>query len=305
MKLLLTGHSGFVGQYLLPQLRERYHVFLLQNDLRDHAEIQQEIRRINPNIVLHLAARTEVQQSFYEPNVFTDINYSGTVNLIESCRSECTDLRLFAFASTMEVYGWQPVSDEVKLFGKPLQHVAFDENTIPQPNAPYAVAKRACELYLQFLHRSIGFPFVALRQTNSYGRHDNDFFVTEQIITQMLQGQSQINLGYPEPFRNFLHIDDLISAWLAVLDNHSVTNGKLYTIGPDNPVCIADYADKIAGMIGWQGSINWHTKPHRIGEIYWLNSNHDLITQDTGWKPILVLDDGLVRTISLWQKKTA
>lgn len=301
-KLLITGASGFIGQHLKPALTSEYDVVELQNDLRDHAAVREEIKQHQPQIVVHLAARTEVQKSFYEPNVFADINFTGTVNLIESCAQECKNMKGFVFASTMEVYGWQPISDEVRDHTRPKTSVAFDEHTNPNPNAPYAVAKLACEKYLEYAHRSMGLPFVAIRQTNSYGRTDNDFFVTEQIVTQMLKNPSEINLGYAEPYRNFIHVEDLIGAWLTVINNASRLNGKIYTIGPDHPIKISDYANMIGDMIGWNGVINWDTKPPRVGEIYWLNSNHQRITADTGWSPKVSLEDGLTRTIDTWRK---
>ena len=302
LKLLITGHSGFIGQHLLPHLIDRYDVAMLTSDLRDHAAVRNEIKQHQPQIVVHLAARTEVQKSFYEPNVFADINFTGTVNLIESCVQECKNMQGFVFASTMEVYGWQPISDEIRDRGYPTHSIAFDETTEPHPNAPYAVAKLACEKYLEYAHRSMGLPFVAIRQTNSYGRTDNDFFVTEQIITQMLTNPREINLGYADPYRNFIHVDDLVSAWLTVIDNASRLNGKIYTIGPDRPIKIRDYAKMIGDMIGWNGVINWDTKPPRVGEIYWLNSGHARITADTGWEPKVRLEDGLTRTIDTWRK---
>ena len=302
LKLLISGHSGFIGQHLLPHLINRYDVAMLKSDLRDHAAVRDEIKQHQPQIVVHLAARTEVQKSFYEPNVFADINFTGTVNLIECCAQERKNMQGFVFASTREVYGWQPTSDEVRDHGKPAHSVAFDETTEPHPNAPYAVAKLACEKYLEYAHRSMGLPFVAIRQTNSYGRTDNDFFVTEQIITQMLKNPREINLGYAEPYRNFIYVDDLVNAWLTVIDNASRLNGKIYTIGPDRPIKISDYAKMIGDMIGWQGVINWDTKPPRVGEIYWLNSDHARITADTGWAPEISLEDGLARTIDTWRK---
>jgi nucleoside-diphosphate-sugar epimerase len=90
------------------------------------------------------------------------------------------------------------------------------------------------------MYRSCGFPFSAIRQTNSYGRKDNNFFVTEQIITQMLTNPVEVNLGYSEPYRNFIYIDDLLSAWMAVITNPSKVQGKIFTIGPDNPIKIKD-----------------------------------------------------------------
>jgi dTDP-glucose 4,6-dehydratase len=273
MKILLTGASGFIGQHLLPRLQKIGSVYSLKSDLKNHKQVTEEIIHLNPDIVVHLAARTEVQESFYEQVNFSEINYVGTVNLIESCR-KLKKLPYFVFASTMEVYGWQPISDEVKLTGTFKKSVSFDENTQPNPNAPYAVAKYACEKYLEYAKRSYGLDFTAVRQTNSYGRKDNDYFVTEQIIHQMLKG-NVVNLGYAEPYRNFIFIDDLLDAWMTIIEKRNVCSGEIFTIGPDEPRKIKDCVDLMAKKLNWDGEINWNTKPSRFGEIYWLNSNYN------------------------------
>ena len=303
MKILMTGSSGFIGQHLSPVLEKENTVHHLVSDLRDHSEVRAEVLAEKPDIIVHLAARTEVEQSFYEQTTFSDINYTGTVNLIEAA-SKVKKLKNFVFASTMEVYGWQPISDEVEKNNIPLNYIAFDENTLPNPNAPYAVAKYACEKYLEYAHRCLDLPFTALRQTNCYGRKDNDFFVTEQIISQMLKNPKECNLGYGEPYRNFIYVDDMLDAWSAVINNPSKCNdGKIFTIGPDNPIKIKDYAELIAKKLDWQGTINWNTKLFRAGEIYWLNSNNSLITKTLGWEPKVGLDKGLDNTIDIWKKK--
>lgn len=303
MKILITGSSGFIGSHLSPLLLRDHNVVHLQNDLLNFTAVEQEVLAVSPDIIVHLAARTEVENSFYEQITFSQINYVGTVNLIEAA-SKVKNLRNFVFASTMEVYGWQPISDEVKLSGIPKKFVAFDENTQPNPNAPYAVAKYACEKYLEYAHRSLGLPFTAIRQTNSYGRKDNDFFVTEQIITQMIKNPNQIKLGYGEPYRNFIFISDLLKAWTEVINNPSkVNDGYIFTIGPDNPIKIKDYVKKIANKLDWSGEVVWDTKPIRPGEIYWLNSNNRLITSLTNWEPKVSLDDGLDYTIDIWRNQ--
>ena len=113
MKILLTGSSGFIGQALTPRLEKDYEVFHLASDLTDHAAIKAELNRVDPNIIVHLAARTEVEKSFYEQISFSEVNYIGTLNLIESAKT-LKHLKNFVFASTMEVYGWQPISDEIE-----------------------------------------------------------------------------------------------------------------------------------------------------------------------------------------------
>lgn len=303
MKILLTGSSGFIGSHLSPLLHKDHEVLHLQSDLLNFEGVENEVLSTKPDIIVHLAARTEVENSFYEQITFSQINYVGTVNLIEAA-SKVKNLKNFVFASTMEVYGWQPISDEVKLNKVPKKFISFDENTIPNPNAPYAVAKYGCEKYLEYAHRSLGLPFTAIRQTNSYGRKDNDFFVTEQIITQMLKNPNQIKLGYGEPYRNFIFINDLLDAWLEVINNpNKVNSGFIFTIGPDSPIKIKDYVKKIALKLNWQGEVVWDTKPVRPGEIYWLNSNNRLITSLTGWEPKVSLDKGLDYTIDIWKNQ--
>ena len=300
MKIFITGHNGFIGGYMVDRLQQ-HELYFLEHDLRDHDAVNKQLHSVNPDVIVHLAARTEVQDSFYEQITFSEINYVGTVNLIEAA-AKLPDLKNFVFASTMEVYGWQPISDIIRDGKEDTNNIpAFDESTPPNPNAPYAVAKYACEKYLEYAHRSYGLPFTAIRQTNAYGRKDNDFFVTEQIITQMLKNPDEINLGYGEPYRNFIYIDDLLDAWQAVIENPDKVQGEILCIGPNNAIKIKDYVKLIASKLNWNGRVNWDTKPPRPGEIYLLNSNNNKITEKLGWAPGVSLSEGLDRTIAIWK----
>ena len=301
MRIFITGSQGFIGQHMVERLQDKHELSFLTEDLRDHDAVRAQLLEADPEVVVHLAARTEVEDSFYEQITFSEVNYVGTVNLIESCR-QLANLKNFVFASTMEVYGWQPISDVIKAGGETLDDIwAFDESTPPNPNAPYAVAKYGCEKYLEYANRSYGLPFTAIRQTNAYGRKDNNFFVTEQIIYQMLTNPEEINLGYGEPWRNFIYIDDLLDAWETVIANPEKVAGNIYCIGPNNAIKISDYVDLIADKIGWTGSVNWNRKRERPGEIYLLNSSNKKLTAHTGWEPKISLSEGLDLTIARWR----
>lgn len=303
MKILVTGTSGFIGQHFVQRTQNDYDIISFESDLTDFNKARQEVLDHNPDQIVHLAARTEVEKSFYEPMVFSHINYLGTENLVNAA-CELSQLKNFIFSSTMEVYGWQPVSDEIKNGNVPDILPVFDENTVPHPNAPYAVAKLACEKYLEYAHRCKNLPFTALRQTNTYGRKDNNFFVVEQIITQMLNNPSEINIGYREPYRNFLYIDDLIDLWVEIVKRPELVNqGEIFTIGPANAVSIESLADMIAKKLNWNGKINWNEKPERPGEIYLLNSSCKKINSFIGWEPKVELNDGLDYTINAWKEK--
>ena len=301
MKIFITGHSGFIGQHIVERLKDGNELYFLKNDLRNYDAVRLEVLEANPDVIVHLAARTEVEKSFYEQTVFSEINYVGTVNLIEAAR-EVDGLQNFVFASTMEVYGWQPISDLIR-DGKETDIEVFDETTTPYPNAPYSVAKMACENYLEYANRAYSFPYTIVRQTNAYGRKDNDFFVTEQVITQMLKNPDEINLGYGLPYRNFIYIDDLIDAWETIINNPTKCKNQVFCLGPDNAIRISDYVDMIAKKLNWNGKVNWNTKPKRPGEIYLLNSTNAKLTSVTGWEPKITLDVGLDRTIAFWREK--
>ena len=266
--VFITGVNGFMGQAIAKAtIKAGYDVHGLtqpgsksknkkvktySGDLLDYKAMGDILTKVNPEFIIHLAARTEVSKSFYEPSSFAEVNYVGTVNLLENASRLLPDLKLFIFNSTMETYGWQPKSN-----WKP-----FTEETEQFPNAPYAVAKVACEYYLEYLGRTQNFPYTTLRPTNAYGREDNEFFVTEQMITQMLRNKKEVRFGYREPYRNLIYIDDLVGLYLKILRNVDLANGEVFCTGPDNAIQISDLADKIAKKLKWKGKIVWGTKPN-------------------------------------------
>ena len=263
MKIFITGVNSFIGQALAKKLVDIGHevhglihsnnslkvegIIFHQSSLIDYEKIGSILESVNPNYIIHLAARTEVEGSFYNPMSFSEVNYLGTVNLIEKCR-ELLSLKLFIFASTMETYGYQIEPD-----WRP-----FDEQTTQNPNAPYAVAKVGCEHYLRYASRAYNIPYTILRQTNTYGRWDNDFFVVEQFITQMLKNNKEVQFGDPKPYRNFLYIDDLIDLYLNIIENPKPAKNEIFCTGPDNVVQIKELADVIAGLLNWKGKIKWN-----------------------------------------------
>lgn len=313
MKVLLTGITGFIGSYLAEALLASGHEvagFIRQTNrlnypsfarlkgkvefhygsLADYHACAQAVREFRPDAVCHLGAITPVAYSFEHPHEVTETNYLGTMNLAEAALKHCPNLQRFIFASSMETYGFQD------------KRTAFIETDESRPACPYAVAKVASEKYLQYLHYAYQFPAVSFRQTNAYGRKENDYFVVEAIITQMLKG-NEINLGDPRPLRNFLFISDLVDLYLAMLEAPASVHGEVFNTGPDYALSIRDLATKCAAIIGWDGAINWNTRPRRPGEIPYLNSSNQKVSQAIGWQPKIDLIDGLARTVEIWAEQ--
>lgn len=316
-RVFITGIGGFIGAYLAKRLMaDGYEVHgLYQRDPGETPGIAswvgdllkfeggsadlglvEILEQVKPHFIVHLAAKTEVEKSFYDPTGFSQANYVGTVNLIEATRKLKYGeggLELFVFSSTMETYG---IVDK-KLW------TAFDEETPQQPNAPYAVAKLGCEHYLRYAQATYGLPYCMLRQTNTYGRHDNDFFVVEQFITQMLRNPDEANFGYREPYRNFLFVSDLIDLYAKLLRSVDLVRSEVFVTGPDNAIQIEMLANIIREKLQWKGQINWGRKLPRPGEIYYLNSTPEKAWRILRWKPVVDLSTGLNRTIQMWREK--
>jgi nucleoside-diphosphate-sugar epimerase len=308
MRILITGISGFIGQALASQLLTDGHEVhgLYEHDtsmaknpgvqhqhvvnLTDHERVEEVIETVQPEAVLHLASRSEVALSFRNYIEVTEVNYVAVVNLAEACRRFAPGLKAFVMASTMETYGNAHPFTGVE---------AFTEETLQYPMAPYAVAKLACERYLAYMGYAYDFPYITLRQTNTYGRTDNSFFIVERIVSQMLAGD-EINLGVGWPVRNFLFIDDLVELYRVLLDRLPL--GETFVTGPDNAVTIAELVDLIAAKIGWKGTVNWDTVPERAAEVPYLNSDPAKAKRLLGWEPRVSLDEGLERTIAIWRQ---
>lgn len=310
MRILVTGISGFLGGYLAERLLAEGHEvagYVRQSNRLNHPSFQKllgrarmyngsltdthsvawTLRDFQPEAIFHLGAVSPVAYSFDHPQEVTETNYLGSVNLFESALRECKALKRVVFASSMETYGHNPKRD------------AFTEDDVQMPAAPYAVAKVAAEKYVQYLNYAHKFPGVAIRQTNAFGRKENDYFVVEAIITQMLKGKT-CNLGDPRPVRNFIYVDDLLDLYVKLLHAGPEVNGHVFNSGPDNGLTISELAHKIKSILGWDGQINWNTRPVRPGEIFYLNSSAEKAKRMLGWEPKVELSDGLSRTIEIW-----
>jgi len=317
-RLLITGISGFIGEELAQKaIKEGYEVAglirqsfryndainnlrgkvkLYEGSLHDYARMGAIVRDFMPDYVAHLGAITPVSYSFDHPWEVVNTNLMGTVNLTEALKQFCPSLKKFVFASSMETYGHQPEMHK--------SFTPFDEKTEQMGACPYSVAKIGAEKYVKYLYYAYKFPGISLRQTNTYGRKYNDYFVCEAFLVSMLNNKDVVNFGQPTPVRNFLYIDDLVDLYLALFDSdNKELLGNAYTIGPSNGVTIKELAEIIAKKLNWKGKINWYTREIRDGEIYYLNSTNKKITELTGWKPKISLSDGLDKTILYWKEK--
>jgi nucleoside-diphosphate-sugar epimerase len=214
----------------------------------------------------------------------------GTANLAEAARISIPNLKKFIFASSVEVYGNQ-------------KKYPVNEDTPTAAASPYGVAKIAAEQYLLFLHRAYGFPCIIFRNTNSYGRTHDDYFVIEHTIVQMLEDRNKIKMGDPKPVRDFIYIEDEISAYLAAIETSKDIIGEIFIPGTGKVISIGDLVELIHKMIGYKGEVEWNTISYRPCEIWRIEVDPSKIKHVLGWKAKYSLEEGLEKTIGIWKNK--
>jgi dTDP-glucose 4,6-dehydratase len=306
VKVLITGGTGFIANELLTRLkRNGYDLYNLERyeagrfsqqkefptvfgDIGDAASVKNILRELQPEILIHFAALTSVAYSYEHPIEVINTNLLGTINLAEACRTEVKNFKKMIFSSSVESY-------------KDTPGVLQDEEKTPQePDSPYGVSKVAAEKYLLYLCRNRGFPVFILRQSNTYGRKKDANFVVETIISQMLRG-GPVNLGSPDPVRDFIYISDLIDFHMKLIESE-IQSEHVFNVGTSKPTSIKELANLIATETGYEGRLNWNVNPPRPREIKWLVVDNQKARTLLHWTPKIELREGIKKTIAGWKK---
>ena len=318
MNALITGITGFIGSRLAARLVEQGDnvyglvrhsserelkriekiipkIRLIEGDLVRFHSVLSAVETSDPSIVFHLGALTPVRLSFDDPYPYIGINFDGTVNLVHSIIKQSPNTRLIA-ASTAEVYGWQPSRRPIA------------ESAILNPASPYAVSKAAADQYVQMANRIYHLRGTVMRPINSYGRVLETGFYTEYLISKMLAGET-CYIGAPDSIRDYMFAEDHVDAYLDVAKSEKAIGG-VYNVSPGNPVTNAELAKKLSGLTGFKGKIvlgsyppGYPQRPQSQDPAYLVLDNAR-ISKEIGWRPRYTLDEGLKRTVELWNRKT-
>lgn len=260
MRVLITGGAGFIGANLANQLvADGHHVRVLDDlsageserldprvlftrgDVKDRPKLWTLLQGVE--CVFHLAARVSVSESVLYPREYNDVNVGGTVGVMEAMRD--VGVKRVVLASSATVYGEQteqPLHEEMR----------------PHPPVPYAVSKIAAEYYLFTLGALYGIETVALRIFNAYGRWQalppSYPPVIPQFMRQALSGGSLVILGDGEQRRDFVYIDDVVSALIAAATASGVDR-QIINVGSGEEVSIKDLARLVLRLVGRRGNV--------------------------------------------------
>jgi GDP-4-dehydro-6-deoxy-D-mannose reductase len=200
-RTLVTGASGFIGRALCASLRAHGHVAepLSRRD-GDIADPRTLTRIEAAQHVFHLAGRTCVPESWNDPVGFHATNTLGTINVLDYCRRHRARL---TFVSAY-------------VYGVPAQ-LPTPETCEPRPNNPYALSKYLAEQECEFYAFHHGLDVTILRPFNVFGPGQRPEFLIPHVLDQ-IQERRPIHVNDLAPRRDYLYIDDVVTALLRTLD---------------------------------------------------------------------------------------
>jgi NAD dependent epimerase/dehydratase len=300
-KVLVTGADGFIGSHLVEALLEQgcqvkafvyYNSFnswgwldtlpaeklkqieIFAGDIRDPNGVRTAMK--NVEVVFHLAALIAIPFSYHSPDNYVDTNIKGTLNILQAARD--FNLEKILVTSTSEVYGTA-------------RYVPIDENHPKQGQSPYSATKIGADSIAESFYKSFDLPVTVVRPFNTFGPRQSARAVIPTIITQLLNGKTEVRLGAIHPTRDLLFVKDTATAFIDIARSENV-KGEEINIATQNEISVGDLAQKLIDKINPDARIiteEQRMRPEK-SEVERLLGSSEKIQRLTDWKPRFTLE---------------
>lgn len=306
MRALVTGASGFVGQWVVRELIERgwevSGTFLDDapprvepNDPRASVRWSAtDVRRADalgrlldsgqPDAIIHLAGVAFVPAAQADPGAALEVNVIAAARLLSDLkarRSSGTLDPLVLIIGSGEQYGRHEAAD-----------MPLPESTEQRPHSVYAASKSAQELIGLEAFRSAGVRVMATRSFNHSGPGQADRFVLPALVRRALalraSGQRGLPIGNTTTVRDFLHVRDVARAYVDLLE-HGLP-GEVYNVASGVGVDVGTLARRVLALVGIDAILNTDAALVRPAEVPVLIGDATKLRRAAGWSPRFTLD---------------
>jgi UDP-glucose 4-epimerase len=323
VRVLVTGAAGFIGSHLVDRLLSEGEEVTGVDDLSSGAlhnlsdarrsrlgkfnfhrvditstALGELIKRTKPRVIFHLAAQVDVRKSVAEPLHDANINLIGTLNVLQSATETGVDKVVFTSSGGC-IYG-EP--DDGRL------PVTEDQIFLPDamPESPYGVSKKVAFDYLRYYRAVKGLDFTALALANVYGPRQepaSEVGLEGQVVAifcrKMLAGRPCTIYGDGTQTRDFVYVDDVVSAFIAARDRG---NGELVNVGSGAELSVNELYARLAELTNARFEPVYAAP--RPGELNRIFVDPSKAADVLGWRPTTELADGLKQTVA-WFRSTA
>ena len=300
MRCIVTGGAGFIGNNIVKKLVARGDdVTVIDNlntgkeenlksvidkitFLKDSILNRELLEKQSQNIdgIFHQAALASVQDSFSKPDEYHDVNVNGTENILKLAKKN--DFRV-VYASSSSVYG-NP------------ERIPIKESDKKDPINPYAETKLKKE-QLAIKYSEMGVKVIGLRYFNVFGKgQSKEYAGVLKLFLERIRDKlpPKIN-GDGTQFRDFVYVEDVADANIMSMD--SDINHGFYNVGTNTSITILDLAKTIIKSSGLD--IQPIFGPALKGDVQKTIANIDLIKEEIGWEPTMLLEKWIEEIISM------
>ena len=304
-KIFIAGHNGMVGTAVTRQLAGQGFSNLAKRDRReldltDPRAVENFFAKEKPAIVIFAAAKVGgIKANSDAPVEFLLENLQMQDNAIAAAHRH--GVRKFLFLGSSCIYP--------RLAPQPIPESALLTGPLEPTNEAYALAKIAGIKLCQAFSVEYGENFISAMPTNLYGPNDNFDLETSHVLAALLRkaheakkaGAGELVVwGTGMPRREFLHVDDLASACLFLLEKYD--SPEIVNIGWGEDITIRELAELICDIVGFDGQLAWDQTrpdgtPRKLLDVKKL--------EKLGWRPSIPLREGIKQTYEWFLKNVA
>lgn len=310
-KYLVTGAAGFIGRSIAAALLVRGEsvrgvdnfvtgkrtnlvgleaMEFVEGDLVDARVCERVCEGVE--IIFHEAALASVPRSVADPLSTNQACVDATVQLLWAAKQ--AGVRRVVYAASSSAYGDTPTLPK-------------HEGMAPDPISPYAVAKLACEYYMQSFWRVYGLETVCLRYFNVFGPYQDPTSHYSGVLAifcrKMLAGEQPTSYGDGEQSRDFTFIANTVKGnLLAAAAPAEKVAGRVMNLATGFRITLNEVFDELKGLTGYEGTMNY--APERNGDIKHSLADISLAKELLGYEPEVDFREGLRRTLE-WYRESA
>jgi GDP-L-fucose synthase len=304
-KIFVAGHRGLVGSALVRRLEAVGFTNVLKRDRAQLDLLQQQAVRDfflkeKPAIAILAAAKVGgIKANSDQPVEFLVDNLRIQDNVIAAAHE--SGVRKFLFLGSSCIYP--------KHAPQPIPESALLSGPLEPTNEAYAIAKIAGIKLCQAYVREYGSNFISAMPTNLYGPNDNFDLETSHVLAALLRKAHEAKIsgarelvvwGTGRPRREFLHVDDLASACLFLLEKYD--SPEIVNVGWGEDISVRELAELICEVVGFHGKLAWDSTkpdgtPRKLLDITKL--------RNLGWQPTISLRQGIASAYDWFLKNCA
>lgn len=306
-RALVTGGNGFVAQWAVRAMLERGWTVMAAGigdapvspvlsdderaatqwrtmDVTQQDELASALDASCPDVVLHLAAVSHVPDALRNPGRAYEVNAVGTVRLLAEVRR----LRLAGTADPVVL-----VVGSAEQYGRhEINEMPLHEDAEQRPLTLYAASKVAQEVAALQAFRSEGLRIVCTRSFNHSGIGHDARFLLPSLVARALKvarDGGTLDIGNGDTVRDFLHVRDVVDAYLALLERGAT--GEAYNVSSGEGVSVRALAQSVLRRVGTSAEVTMNAALARPVDVPVLVGANAKLRRATGWTPRHSRDD--------------